>query len=144
MTYTFNHNEKLKSKKLIELLFKEGKAFHSFPYRVVYLQNSTGIKLPESKTFVSGFPIKFGVSVGTKNFGKAVDRNRVKRLTREAWRLHKHHCYEKAISADIQLAIFFIYTQKEILSFAEVEKGILNAIKKLNEMIEKGLPTPIT
>jgi ribonuclease P protein component len=143
VSYTFNHNEKLKSKKLIELLFKEGKAFHSFPYRVVYLQNSTNIKIPESKSFVSAFPIKFGISVGTKNFGKAVDRNRVKRLTREAWRLHKHICYEKASSADIQLAVFFIYTQKEILSFVEVEKAIINAIKKLNEIIEKGLTTPI-
>ncbi len=135
--YTFTHHEKLKSKKLIDLLFKKGKAFHAFPFRVVYLFNNDTIQIPESKDFVAAYPIKFGVSVSTKNFAKAVDRNRVKRLTREAWRLHKHGANEAALSANKQLALFFIYTQKELLTFDEVEKGIHNAIKKINDLFIK-------
>ncbi len=135
MSFTFNHNEKLKSKKLIDLLFEQGKSFHCFPYRVVYLFNEVSFKIPESKDFVDNYPIKFGVSVAKKNFKKAVDRNRVKRITREAWRLQKDSCYVVARHKNVALGVFFMYTQKEILSYNEVEKSIEKSIRKLNEII---------
>ncbi len=133
--HTFNHNEKLKSKKFTDLLFKKGEAFYSFPFRVVYLQKTEAIKLPQPVDFALNFPIKFGISVSTKNFKKAVDRNRVKRLSREAWRLHKHLVYTTAIEKKVELGLFFIYTQKEILNFDEIEKAVIKAIEKLNKII---------
>jgi ribonuclease P protein component len=132
---TFNHHEKLKSKKLTELLFKKGEAFFSFPYRVVYLQKTDAIKLPQPVDFAPSYPIKFGVSVSTKNFKRAVDRNSVKRLTREAWRLQKQAVYDTANSNNIQLGIFFIYTQKEIATFTDIEAAVAKAIEKLQKII---------
>jgi ribonuclease P protein component len=142
---TFNHNEKLKSKKLIDLLFKQGKSFHCFPYRVVYLFNDASFKIPTYKDFVENYPIKFGVSVSKKNFKKAVDRNRVKRITREAWRLQKLDCYKIAVEKNVQLGIFFMYTQKELEPYDIVEKAMSKAIKKLIQIIieaDAALQTP--
>jgi ribonuclease P protein component len=132
---TFTSHEKLKSKKFTELLFKKGAALYSFPFRVVYLQKTATIKLPQPVDFVADFPIKFGVSVSTKNFKRAVDRNRVKRLTREAWRLQKQQLYEIAKKHNVQIGVFFVYTQKEILSQSEISIAVQKAIKKLSQII---------
>lgn len=133
--HTFQHNEKLKSKKFIDLLFKQGKSFHCFPFRVTYLQNEPSFDLPESKSFLPAFPIKFGISVSTKNFKKATDRNKIKRLAREAWRLQKHVAYQLAKEHEMELGIFLIYTQKEILTFAEIEKAVEKLIDKLQKIM---------
>jgi ribonuclease P protein component len=102
----------------------------------VYLFNSTGYSIPKSKDFKEKYPVQFGVTVGTKNFRKATDRNTIKRRTREAWRLQKQSCYTVALQNNRQLAIFFIYTQKELLPYTGIETGIANAIKKINQIIE--------
>ena len=79
MKFTFNKKDRLKSQKLIEKLFLEGKSVSSFPLKLIYL-----------KTQVSGaHVIKAGVSVSKRNFKKAVDRNRIKRLLRECYRLNR-------------------------------------------------------
>ena len=76
--YTLGKNERLKSRKLIEQLFKKGISFSIFPLRVVYLQ-----------TGYNADAIKVGFTVSTKYFKKAVDRNRIKRQMKEAYRLQK-------------------------------------------------------
>ena len=84
----------------------------------------------------------FGAGVSAKNFKKAVDRNRVKRLTREAYRLQKKNLQEK-ISAgsrgkanNIQLNVFFIYTGRELPEYNEVYKKMGVALNKLDKLIE--------
>ena len=134
--FTFNQHEKLKSKKLIEFLFKNGKSFNSFPYRVIYIQHTPSMNIPESVGFVANYPAKFGISVSTKKFKRAVDRNKVKRLSREIWRLHKHLLYLHLITQQVNIAVFFIYTQSEILTYNELEKGIIAAIHKLKNITE--------
>ncbi|HLT32868.1 MAG TPA: ribonuclease P protein component [Aquaticitalea sp.] len=79
MKYTFNKKEKLKSEKLIAQLFDEGQSVAAYPLRLVYLPT----------TFDDGTKIKTGVSVSKRHFKKAVDRNRLKRLMRESYRLQK-------------------------------------------------------
>ncbi len=71
MDLSYSNKEKLKSKKLIEKLFMEGKAISAFPLRLIYLKD--------------GVSNKAGMSVSKRNFKNAVDRNRVKRLLREAY-----------------------------------------------------------
>ena len=84
MDYTLGKEERLKSKKLIEKLYKEGNTVKSFPLRMVYVQTK----------HTSSFPAQVGVSVPKRNFKNAVDRNRIKRLMRETYRLQKNIVYE--------------------------------------------------
>ncbi|QHS64059.1 ribonuclease P protein component [Chitinophaga agri] len=125
-TYSFNKEERLKSRKLIETLFREGKAFSVFPYRVVYMQ----VDEPAGK-----YPVQAGFSASTKRFPHAVDRNRVKRLTRECWRLQKQELYNVLQQQPRQLLVFFIYTDKKIAPFATLHHKISVILKKLEKEV---------
>lgn len=96
--------EKLKSSKEISLIFQEGKSISAFPvrmfYRKTHFYNS------------SNFTIKTAFSVSKRNFKKAVDRNRIKRLLRENYRKNKYIVHKNTTSH--QYAIIFIYTGREL------------------------------
>lgn len=77
-------------------------------------------------------PVRVGFSAPKKKFRKAVDRNRVKRLLREAWRLHKQSLYE-AIPADKQLHLFFLFIGPELPDFTLVNASMQKAIAKLQQ-----------
>jgi len=83
--------------------------------------------------------LQFGVGVSAKNFKRAVDRNRVKRLTREAWRLQKNELKEKTKAAQMQLNVFFIYTGKELPDFKTVKDKVAVALKKLADKIDENI-----
>ncbi len=141
--YTFTQQEKLKSKKLIEIVFAQAQAFNAYPYKVLYYIVPTTLKLADSKAYVPQYPVKFGITVPSKHHKKAVDRNRLKRITREAWRLQKQNLYNvllKKNAAPIQLAIFVIYTPKTILCYTQAYDGITKAITKLIKTLETPHP----
>ena len=119
--FTLTKNERLKSRKQIEQLFDKGKSFVVSPFRVYYNLNKDNKE--------SG--LQFGTGVSAKNFKRAVDRNRIKRLVREAWRLQKNELKEKIKMTGRQLNVFFIYTGKELPDFATVKDKVDVALKKL-------------
>ena len=123
--FTLGKSERLKSRKQIEQLFSEGKKFVVAPYRIFYLFRDS----PSS--------LQFGVGVSTKNFKKAVDRNRIKRLTKEAYRLQKNVLREKIKSTGKQLDLFFIYTSKEMPDYNLVKDKLALALKKLETLIDE-------
>ena len=131
--FTLGKNEKLKSRKLIEQLFAAGKSFVITPFRVYFLVNG---QLPEDKNEGA---LQFGVGVGSKNFKKAVDRNRIKRLTREAWRLQNIELKEKVKGASCQLNVFFIYTGKDLPEFNVIKDKVAVALKKLSDKINENI-----
>ena len=83
MRNTLGKQERLKSKKLIEKLYSEGDSVKIFPLRMMYVQT----------IHTSEFPCQVGVSVAKRNYKLAVDRNRLKRLMRETYRLQKQIVY---------------------------------------------------
>jgi ribonuclease P protein component len=125
--FTLGKKERLKRRKIIDQLFSEGKAIHAQPLRLTY-------KL-YSNTLDSA--LQAGFSASSRQFKKATDRNRIKRLLREAWRLQKNSLQEKLALEQKQLAVFIIYTGKELPPFATVKEQmavILNKLlKRLNE-----------
>ena len=127
--FTLEKNERLKSRKLIEQLFKTGKSFNTFPFKVFYLLDS-----PSST-------LQFGAGVSTKNFKKAVDRNRIKRLTREAWRLQKNSVAELLKTSNKRLSVFFIYTQKELPDYKTINDKTGLILKKLIKIINETDPS---
>ncbi len=126
--YTLGKNERLKSRKLIEKVFKEGKSFSLFPFRVVYL-------LGEAKIPVSN--LQSGFTAGTKYFKKAVDRNRVKRLMKEAYRLQKNELQLKMKAGDKNLAVFFIYTGNELPEYKLIDEKMAAALKRLKKIVDE-------
>ena len=72
-----------------------------------------------------------------KNFKRAVDRNRVKRLTREAYRLQKKQLQEATIQKKLQLNIFFIYTGKELPPFNIVREKVNVILNKLTKIVNE-------
>ena len=72
-----------------------------------------------------------------KNFKRAVDRNRVKRLTREAYRLQKKQLQEATIQKKLQLNIFFIYTGKELPAFNIVREKVNVILNKLTKIVNE-------
>lgn len=122
--YTLGKNERLKSRKQIELLFKEGAKLNVPSLRIVYLFTSSAADT-----------LQFGIGVSNKNFKHAVDRNQIKRWTREAWRLNKNELYEKLLEKQKQLSVFFIYTGKEMPDYTFITEKIIQAINKLAKLI---------
>ncbi len=114
MRFTFSKKEKLKSKKLIEQLFNEGRSLSTYPLRLVYLKTE----------FTETVPIKTGVSVSKRYFKNAVDRNHLKRLMREAYRLNKHQLFNKIST---QYAFMILYIGQDQTNFATIE----NSMQKL-------------
>ena len=123
--FTLGKNERLKSRKQIEQLFNEGKSLVVNPFRIYYLLNK-----------FSGAPLQFGIGVSGKNFKKAVDRNRIKRLTKEAWRLQKNELNEKLKIVNKQLNVFFIYTDKELPEYKSLFEKVKTSIEKLIKIVE--------
>jgi len=131
--FTLGKEERLKSRKQIEQLFDKGKSFVVAPFRIYFIVNSESpIQKDESR-------LKFGTGVSAKNFKKAVDRNRIKRLIREAWRLQKNEIREKTSETLKQLNVFFIYTGKELPDFTTVKEKVAIALKKLADKIDENI-----
>ena len=101
MPFSFGKKDKLKSKKLIDALFKEGKSVSAYQLRLVYLEAS----------FDEDIQTKTGVSVSKRHFKKAVDRNRIKRLMRESYRLNRAE-YFNNITTQYALMILYIGNEK--------------------------------
>jgi ribonuclease P protein component len=124
MDESFGKEEKLKSKKLIDILFQEGKSVKKYPLKLIYLP----ITNPETTNF------KTGVSVPKKLVKTAVGRNRIKRLMREAFRKNKYlvtsifpHSY----------ALMFIYISREEISLEDLNKTMIKLMEKFVEVENK-------
>ncbi len=122
MRSTFPKKEKLKSKKLIEQLFLEGKSVSSYPIKLIYLKT----ELPFDVI------VQAGVSVPKKNFKSAVKRNRIKRLLRESYRLNKALVFN---NSEGTFAFLFLYLGKEIPTFDQVSLQMKSVLDKFNKKI---------
>lgn len=117
---TFKRDEKLKSRKLIQHLFKEGKSFSHFPLRIIYVQ-------PENNFS----HLKAAFSVSSKNFKKAVQRNRIKRMMREAYRLQKGLLQKQLEENHKNLVIFIIYNGNTLPEFENIFEKMRLSLQQL-------------
>jgi ribonuclease P protein component len=119
--YTLSKEERLKGRKEIDALFKNAKSFSVPPLRILY----------QSHKEDNIAAIRVGFTVSTKYFKKAVDRNRIKRLLRESYRLQKHTLINRLNEVNSKMNIFFIYTGKEMSDYTYLFEKTGKAIKKL-------------
>ena len=121
-TFTFKKKERLKSRKLIGQLFKEGNSFSSFPLRLIWIKT----ELPAEE-----YPVQMALSVPKRAFAKAAHRNPLRRRIREAYRLNKHLLYEQLNEQENRYAVMFIYVAKEPLDYGVIEKAMVKGINRL-------------
>ena len=123
--YTLSKEERLSWKRYIDLLFAKGQSFVAFPLRVVYLPMEE--EMPARASFL--------VSVPKKKFKRAVKRNQIKRQVRESYRVRKYDLLDPLASKGKSLLMAFLYIDKEIHSFATMEKAMKKAIQQLIERV---------
>ncbi|HZK63917.1 MAG TPA: ribonuclease P protein component [Puia sp.] len=124
--HSLGKEERLKSRKQIDSLFESGKKITVFPFRLMYQRQG------------DGFDLKAGFTVSSRNFPRAVDRNRIKRLTREAFRLQKLPLREVLLKNKQRVHLFFIYTGRDIPDSVQVNKSILLLLEKLVNQFNEG------
>ncbi len=108
--------------KVIQKLFKEGKSFSHFPLRIIYMEMEN-----------QDSALKAGFTVSTRHFKQAVDRNRIKRLMRESYRLQKNNLANELVMHNKKLAVFFIYTAAELPKYNEVYEKIGSALERIEK-----------
>lgn len=118
MHFIFKKEEKLKSTKLIEQLFEQGSSMYEFPLRMKYL------KIKHD----SNHPVKVSFSVSKRKFKRAVDRNRIKRLMRECYRLNKHSLY---LNIENKYILMFTYIDEKEHKYVDIEEKMIHLMKKL-------------
>lgn len=120
-TQGYSRSEKLKQKRETTLLFEKGKWKSMGKLRLIIVKQTD--KIAENNETVPKADGKIGVSVSKRYFKKAVDRNRIKRLLREAYRLHKTEFREKFGPGF--LAMLFWNSSEKPQHYTEVEKEFL-------------------
>ena len=120
MNYRFSREEKLKSRKRIRELFTEGTSVKTFPLKLLYLRVPPETPVTAQAAF----------SVPKRNFRKAVKRNRIKRLMREAYRLQKPYFFNKVPTS---YAFMFLYIGRQEPDFKKLNQAMNTLMEKFLE-----------
>ncbi|MCZ4222286.1 ribonuclease P protein component [Pedobacter rhodius] len=124
--YTFSKEERLCSRKHLDLLFKNGSSFLLYPFRISYIFIDSPAEVQ----------VQVVINVPKKRYKRAVDRNLLKRRIREAYRLNKQENLYKKLPADKGLLLFSIqFVGKEKYDFSFIEKKLIVTFKRFYSLI---------
>jgi len=132
--FTYQKKDKLKSRKQTQHLFSTGQAINVFPIRLIYTIEPM-VSNAESASATS--VLQAGVGAPSRTFRKAVQRNRVKRLLREAYRLEKPNFISKAALDNKRVNLFFLYTDALVLTQVEIQGKLKEALSILVSKMKK-------
>jgi ribonuclease P protein component len=124
---TFRKQERLCNRKIIDHLFKEGKSFRIFPFMVIWDETHSCIN----------DPLKVLITVSKKNLRLSVQRNYIKRVIREAYRLNKLGFADYLAKNRRYCSFTLIYIGPEKLSLKDAESKIILILQRLQSEYEK-------
>ena len=134
MAETFRKAERLCSKKSIETLFAgSSRAISVYPLRAVYKERAE--TLPPKGAEGSGEAVRLLISVSKRHFRHAVDRNRTKRLIREAYRHHRQLLTNSLADRHIDLAL--IWMSNSLSDYPTVESRIKVILQRIAEELKE-------
>jgi ribonuclease P protein component len=122
---SFTKEERLCSKIHIDKVFETGKTISIPSFKLFWLRSDEQLN----------YPGQIVISVPKRNFKRAVDRNKLKRRIREAYRLNKHIFYSSAGSNSFYLML--VYTGRSIIEYKEVDLKIKELMSRLVESVNK-------
>lgn len=125
--FTLSKEERICSKKLINELFTgNGRSMTAFPLRVVFMKRTIVDDQPRAAMLVS---------VPKRYFKHAVDRNRVKRQVREAFRRNKSIITQNLTDDHEAVAMAFVWLTDEKFSSSEVENRMVRLLTRISECL---------
>ena len=123
--FTYQKKDKLKSRKQMQFLFSKGTAITMHPIRLLYT-----IEKAEAGIFPNGL-LQAGVGAPSRQFRKAVQRNKVKRLLREGYRLEKPNFTNSINLTNTRLNLFFLYLDAHVQTQQQIQTTINLILQKL-------------
>lgn len=125
--FTLSKEERICSKKLINELFTgNGRSMTAFPLRVVFMKRTIVDEQPRAAMLVS---------VPKRYFKHAVDRNRVKRQVREAFRRNKSIITQNLTDDHEAVAMAFVWLTDEKFPSSEVENRMVRLLTRISESL---------
>lgn len=125
--FTLSKEERICSKKLINELFTgNGRSMTAFPLRVVFMKRTIVDDQPRAAMLVS---------VPKRYFKHAVDRNRVKRQVREAFRRNKSIITQNLTDDHEAVAMAFVWLTNEKIPSSEVENRMVRLLTRISECL---------
>ena len=125
--FTLSKEERICSKKLINELFTgNGRSMTAFPLRVVFMKRTIVDDQPRAAMLVS---------VPKRYFKHAVDRNRVKRQVREAFRRNKSIITQNPTDDHEAVAMAFVWLTDEKFPSSEVENRMVRLLTRISECL---------
>ena len=125
--FTLSKEERICSKKLINELFTgNGRSMTAFPLRVVFMKRTIVDEQPRAAMLVS---------VPERYFKHAVDRNRVKRQVRDAFRRNKSIITQNLTDDHDAVAMAFVWLTDEKFPSSEVENRMVRLLTRISECL---------
>ncbi|MBP5668657.1 MAG: ribonuclease P protein component [Salinivirgaceae bacterium] len=122
--YSYKRGEHLKLRKAIEMVFAQNNVLRSGPIKLIF-----AVEPAETFSYQVGF-------VAPKKIHHfAVDRNRNKRLMREAFRLNKHILTSRMGNKTAELSFLLVAQNSRPMSFADVESAVRQLLARLSEKV---------
>ena len=115
---TFTKAERLCSKVIIDEVFAKGKTISVPSFKLFWLRAAQQQHVP----------LQIVITVPKRNFKKAVDRNKLKRRIREAYRKSKAAAYAQISNESYYLML--VYTGKSIVEYKEIEEKIIKLLQR--------------
>lgn len=130
MLHRLTKAERLSSKAVIDRLFSGGNgSMAMFPLRIVWMLSE------RSQDDDAVPPVRMLVSIPKKRLRHAVDRNRMKRQVREAYRLNKEILWKALEASDKRIDIAFIGIADQPMSSQSVHRSVVKSLVRISEKL---------